>query len=157
MVSCFHKYFAISKVYSNFSMSSFYDSFLRLKHAKVKRFVCSLKLYLPHNLCITTNEYDKLHMSHFSVYIFFTFLILLYCCPKDGDTETKYKRTGTQCWVINLLSKVDFTFSCLFVTKDENFTRLCVNKWLWPLICDNHANVHTFAVPDVQGNWNPAW
>ena len=89
MVSCFHKYFAISKVYSNFSMSSFYDSFLRLKHAKVKRFVCSLKLYLPHNLCITTNEYDKLHMSHFSVYIFFTFLILPYCCPKDGDTETK--------------------------------------------------------------------
>lgn len=89
MVSCFHKYFAISKVYSNFSMSSFYDSFLRLKHAKVKRFVCSLKLYLPHNLCITTNEYDKLHMSHFSVYIFLTFLILPYCCPKDGDTETK--------------------------------------------------------------------
>ena len=89
MVSCFHKYFAISKVYSNFSMSSFYDSFLRLKHAKVKRFVCSLKLYLPHNLCITTNEYDKLHMSHFSVYIFLIFLILPYCCPKDGDTETK--------------------------------------------------------------------
>ena len=89
MVSCFHKYFAISKVYSNFSMSSFYDSFLRLKHAKVKRFVCSLKLYLPHNLCITTNEYDKLHMSYFSVYIFLTFLILPYCCPKDGDTETK--------------------------------------------------------------------
>ena len=89
MVSCFHKYFAISKVYSNLSMSSFYDSFLRLKHAKVKRFVCSLKLYLPHNLCITTNEYDKLHMSHFSVYIFLTFLILPYCCPKDGDTETK--------------------------------------------------------------------
>ena len=89
MVSCFHKYFAISKVYSNFSMSSFYDSFLRLKHAKVKRFVCSLKLYLPHNFCITTNEYDKLHMSHFSVYIFLTFLILPYCCPKDGDTETK--------------------------------------------------------------------
>ena len=89
MVSCFHKYFATSKVYSNFSMSSFYDSFLRLKHAKVKRFVCSLKLYLPHNLCITTNEYDKLLMSHFSVYIFFTFLILPYCCPKDGDTETK--------------------------------------------------------------------
>ena len=62
---------------------------LPLENVWPKRFVCSLKLYLPHNLCITTNEYDKLHMSHFSVYIFLIFLILPYCCPKDGDTETK--------------------------------------------------------------------
>ena len=71
-------------------MSSFYDSLLRLKHAKVKRFVSSSAVSSL-SLCITICEIDQFHISHsyHNIYGLLTFFYFAALLPKGWGHGNK--------------------------------------------------------------------